>query len=82
MNNFLYCQIVVTFDDSALSSVNHSVEQAQRKLYTVVVMTCLTHLESVLWLPMSHATELFMHSNASFLLSKKLKQMSVLFQLL
>lgn len=40
-----------------LCSVNHLVEQAHRKLYTAVVITCcLTHLESVLWLPVSHTT--------------------------
>lgn len=55
----------------ALCSVNHLVEQAQSKLYKAVVITCcLTYLESVLWLPESHITELFMHSNALFWLSK------------
>lgn len=67
----------------ALCSVNRLAEQAQRERYTAVVITCsLTHLESVLWLPESHTTELFMHSNALFWIPKKLKQMSVLFQVM
>lgn len=82
MSEQLHCQAVVA-SDGVLCSVHHLVEQAQRKLYTAVVLTCcLTHLESVLWLPVSHTTELFMHSNALFWLPIRLKQLSVLFQVL
>lgn len=58
----------------ALCSVNHLVELAQRKCYTgVVIICCLTHLESVLWLPESHTTELLMYSNALFWMPKKVE---------
>lgn len=58
-----------------LCSVHPLVEQPHSKPYltAVVITCCLTHLESVLWLPESHTTELFVHSNALFLDTKKVE---------